>query len=124
MASTSAPRSPSTASRAPAAPAVTGVTANARGSDHRSRRIGPAKVTAPLGMATTTVKPSPGPIWAWLNCATPSVKTTACSQGPVEPGGPAKQAARVTATGALTRTVAWSMGTSHRFPTAFQYSSS
>jgi len=48
----------------------------------------------------------------------------ACWHAAVEPDGPAKQAARVTATGALTRTLARPMGTSHRFPTAFQYSSS
>jgi hypothetical protein len=49
---------------------------------------------------------------------------TACSHASAEPDGPAKQAARLTATGALTRTVARSMGTSHWVPTVFQYSSS
>jgi hypothetical protein len=70
-------------------------------------------------MATTTVRPSCGPSPAWPKLATPLVMSL-CWQGAVEPSGPAKQAARVTSTGALTCTVAWSMGTFHWSPTAFQ----
>ncbi len=70
-------------------------------------------------MATTTVRPSRGPSLFWLKLATPFV-IAACWHVLAEPKGPAKQAARLTATAALTRTVAWSMGTSHWFPTAFQ----
>ncbi len=104
-------------------PPDTGVTANARGSVHRSTSIGPGEAAAPLGMATTTVRPSRGPSPAWLKCAIPAAMP-ACWHERVDPAGPAKQAARVTGAGALTDTLAWSMGTFHWFPTAFQYSSS
>src|SRR5262249_26284303 len=123
LASTTAPRIIRIESSAPEAPADTGASAQARRSDPRSRKTGAGEATAPAGMATTTVRPSYGPSPLWLNLAAPFAMA-ACWHAAAEPTGPAKQAARVTATGALTRTVARPIGTSHWVPTAFQYSSS
>ncbi len=119
LTSTTAPRTASTARRPPEAPTDTGVKAKALCILHRSRSIGWGEATTPGGMATTTVRPSCGPSPAWVKWATPFV-IPASWQELVEPNGPAKQAARVKATGAVTRTAAWPMGTSHWFPTAFQ----
>jgi hypothetical protein len=48
----------------------------------------------------------------------------ASAQGSTEPFGPAKHAAWATATGAVTVTSTFSIGTSQSKPIAFQYSSS
>ena len=90
---------------------------------HRSLRIGWGGGTAPFGRPTTTVTASPESSPDCRNTAFDAPPPRAASQGRVERSGPAKQATWVNDAGAVTTTVASSMGTSHPFPMAFQYSS-
>src|SRR5919197_2579486 len=113
----------STTSRATATLTVVGVAENARTKDHRSLRIGWGSGTAPLGRPTTTVIPSYGWRFDWAKVAVDPF-AWACSHPRVDPVSPWKHAVPVRSAGADTCTVARSMGTSHEFPMAFQYSSS
>ena len=104
-------------------PKVAGVASNARPSDQRSSSTGVGSGTAPLGNPTTTVTPLYGPSAPCANRDS-APRTTALSQGRVDPSYPWKHATSVISAGARTVTVAASMGADHSVPMAFQYSSS
>src|SRR5437867_4090699 len=104
-------------------PRVRGVVEKAREKLHRSSRIGAGLGTAPTRNPTTTVSPSYGFSWSWVNVAV-SPWSPLDWQGRFEPCGPAKHAIFVRLTGALTFTVASWIGADHSVPMAFQYSSS
>ena len=76
-----------------------------------------------MGKPTTTVTPLYGPSALCANRASVP-RTTALSQGSVDPSYPWKHATSVTSAGARTVTVARSIGADHSVPIAFQYSSS
>jgi hypothetical protein len=86
---------------------------------HRSLRIGGATVTAPLGRPTTTVRPDWKPSMCSAKLAA-EPSTVARSQARLDPFSPAKQAAPVTAAGAVTLAEALEMNTDHSVPIAFQ----
>ena len=102
---------------------MAGVAENARAKLHRSSRTGTGSGTPPFRKPTTIVSPSEGSRPLWEKPATAPARV-ASEHGSRDPPPPPKQATSVISAGAVTRTVARSMGTDHSVPMAFQYSSS